>query len=124
MPNITHLGLCGLEKASESDRRWFERHPHRGWRLRKSIFGEKIRLVDPLEPPQGFTRWTVVKQIEPGFRVRAFCVGPIDAVPVESDDPIAELLIYVIENVGRCDWQSFSSIARHCFLPANGRAVA
>jgi hypothetical protein len=61
--------MCGLEAASEGDRIWFEAHLHRRFRVRPYIEGEwPDGALDHL--PQGQRWFTVVRQVEPGVRMR------------------------------------------------------
>ena len=53
--------------GSADDRAWFERHHGRNHRLRKPIGGEYLLV----RPSRGFKPMVVVKQLEPGSRVRA-----------------------------------------------------
>lgn len=59
----------GIEDASEADRLWFEARPHRQHRVRRHVVGEW-----PVEPPAptrpGWCRFTLVRQLRPGARLR------------------------------------------------------
>jgi hypothetical protein len=58
-----------MEAASETDRLWFEAHPHRSFRVRPHIPGEWPPGSLPARP-RGWRPYTVVRQVMPGFRLR------------------------------------------------------
>lgn len=64
-PKIQHLTTLFNpdveDRASESDRIWFEAHPHLPYRLRPALEYE-------LGLPHG--KYVLVRQVAPGFRVR------------------------------------------------------
>jgi hypothetical protein len=63
-------GEIASECASKSDRKFFERRPHRKVRLRRA-FKEQIAVISgPL--PDGFRWFAVVHQAAPGVRIRKF----------------------------------------------------
>jgi hypothetical protein len=49
--------------GSDDDRAWFERHPRRSYRLRRSYPDEA--------PDDLILGWVIVRQIAPGLRLRA-----------------------------------------------------
>ena len=57
------------ERASESDRLWFEAHPNQNHRLRPIIDGEFGRVHHKIKE-----NFVAVEQIRPGYRIRR----PID----------------------------------------------
>jgi hypothetical protein len=56
-----------IDRASELDRAWFERHPGRAYRIRPEIAGEHLDAVCPRDR----LAMTLVKQVRPGLRMRA-----------------------------------------------------
>ena len=65
---ITEPALVALiDRASDLDRAWFERHPGRAYRIRPEIAGEHLEAVCP----PGRLALTLVKQVRPGLRMRA-----------------------------------------------------
>jgi hypothetical protein len=57
-----------VERASDSDRLWFERHPGSRVRLRPMIAGEFDVSGIPADLPAD--GWVRVRQLAPGVRVR------------------------------------------------------
>jgi hypothetical protein len=51
----------------EADRRWFEKHPDRTYYIRLATASEMV-----LAPPSPFLIYAVIRQVEPGVRVRLF----------------------------------------------------
>jgi hypothetical protein len=60
--NAPGVNPAAVERASESDREWFESHPGKYERLRPIVPGEL--------PTECNTRFVIVTQIRPGFRLR------------------------------------------------------
>lgn len=86
----------GVECATESDRRWFEEHPHRAFRVRRMAaaeIGSATAALGTLKPaPAGYARFTLVRKVSPNLRVRAFIFGPADKSGQEaSEEAAAEL---------------------------------
>jgi hypothetical protein len=121
------IQLNRLEKATQDDARWFEKHPDRRYRIRKFMPGEA-----PLPPtPPRHRRlqgWTLLKQLAPGMRARTFIDAPEGFVPFDSDENVADLFGYAL-NPPPQD-QRFGvdtrggKIALDCFLPLSPKAVA
>jgi hypothetical protein len=67
-----------MERASESDRRWFEAHPGETTLIRARVEGEfgPSEFAVPIE-----AQWVVVEEIAPGLRTRRPLVvlGPEEA---------------------------------------------
>jgi hypothetical protein len=79
------------EKASKSDREWFARNPHRTYRVRRYIQGEfPSENADNIDPAK-YELWTLVKQIEPGVRLRLRLAVKSGAEPIDADWVIAPL---------------------------------
>jgi hypothetical protein len=72
-----------VEKAVESDRLYFERHPHRKHRIRRSHVAEILELEftsgEPHNAPPGWQWHSVVKQVCPNVRGRLFVLNRQDA---------------------------------------------
>jgi hypothetical protein len=73
------------EKASKSDREWFARNPHRTYRVRRYIRDEFPRKDSDGIDLTEFTPWTVVKQIEPGRRLRQGFFVKSGIQPIDAD---------------------------------------
>src|SRR5271165_2786347 len=74
-----------LERVTDGDRRFFERHKRRNHRLRPAaqIEIEQNEIIEDhrWELPRGWAWFTIVQQIAPGLRVRVFIELP------ETTDP-------------------------------------
>jgi len=58
-----------LNKEFEADRRWFEKHPDRKYRVRPATASEIVLAP----PPPGFRLpYAVIRQPEPGVRLRLY----------------------------------------------------
>lgn len=57
-----------IEAASEDDARWFRENPRRSHRIRPPVPGE-FGIKDP-HTAKPLTRWVMVRQVKPGFRMR------------------------------------------------------
>jgi hypothetical protein len=66
----TDPALIAAVDASEADRLWFQAHPHRKHRVRPHIPGEWPHGYPERVPPPGWRWFTVIRQVQPGFRVR------------------------------------------------------
>jgi hypothetical protein len=95
--SIAYLGRCGLETAMQSDREWFARNPHRAYRIRREIPGEFPARRSRIDTTK-WTVWTLVRQLEPGIRIRISLGVRCGAEPVDTDPSIEALFGYVIEN--------------------------
>ncbi len=62
--------LDALDTGSEGDRLWFEAHPHRQHRVRPYIPGEGPPGQHDPAPRLGHGLFVVVRQLQPGVRVR------------------------------------------------------
>ncbi len=63
-------GEIASERVAKSDRKFFERRPHRKVRLRRAFKEEIAVIPEPL--PDGFRWFAVVHHAAPGVRVRQF----------------------------------------------------
>jgi hypothetical protein len=90
MLKLPQKAVRGLEKAMRPDRKWFARNPSRSYRARPCVAGELLERMDG-QLKNGHSRWTLIRQIEAGFRVRTFIHTPNFAVPLDSDESIGAL---------------------------------
>jgi hypothetical protein len=78
-----------LDRVTEGDRLFFERHRHRSHRLRRAgqveIEEESILRGSRVELPTGAAWFTIVKQLSPGMRARVPVV-----LPEETNTDISE----------------------------------
>ena len=73
-----------VDRASESDRIWFELNPSRLFRIRDVMPYEDIGPT--IAPPDG-TGWrTLTVQLEPGSRLRAILAVPAELDNEDADD--------------------------------------
>jgi hypothetical protein len=87
-----------VDETLEGDRRFFNRHPERSHRVRKSARAEvKVGILMgfiPRQLPEGFTHYTLIRQISPGVRIRKFTTGTYGAdtdLPEEESRALYEL---------------------------------
>lgn len=95
----------GVDRATESDRKFFERFPTRNYRIRAMAPAEVAQLdivvngdMEPLKPG---CRWFVVmRQIMPGLRFKVFRQAPAEKVGEEASEHIARSLyeLHLTEN--------------------------
>lgn len=69
---------------------WFEQHPARTYRVRPALTGE----LPCMPPPSAGWSWIVVKQIQPGVRVRASFTT--DAIVLDSEQRARALFHCVV----------------------------
>ena len=85
----------GVDLATASDRRWFEEHPHRRFRIRRMTAAEigSTAAVCGLKPvPAGSARFTLVQRMGPNSRLRIFIFGPADKSGQETSEETAAAL--------------------------------
>jgi hypothetical protein len=87
------------EKVMRWDRRWFEQNPNRSYRARH-FYSREAPTGALVAPPHGHARWTLVYQVEPGFRWRAFLSLPMGAAPADCDESIRVLFEKCGPNAG------------------------
>jgi len=76
-----------LEKVMHRDRKWFAQSPGRSYRARP--FDARELPAGALGAlPHGHARWTLVRQIMEGIRLRAFICIPVAAAPADRDESI------------------------------------
>jgi len=100
MENIAYLGRRGLETARQSDRDWFARNPHRTYRIRREIPGEFPNGRRHSIETTKWTVWTLVKELEPGVRLRVGFSVVRGAEPIDNDRSIEPLFNYAVNNQG------------------------
>jgi hypothetical protein len=99
MLKIPQNGPRGLENAMRLDRKWFARNPSRLYRARPFVAGELPADLDR-RTPDNTERWTLVRQIEAGFRCRVFIYLPAFAAHVDRDESIAAMFKATLEGGG------------------------
>jgi hypothetical protein len=67
--------------ASKDDAAWFKAHPHRSHRLRRPHDVELQEAMAPTIAPASAIPYVVVRQVQPGFRLR---------LPIWSDIEVPE----------------------------------
>ena len=88
------LRISVLDSAWKTDDRlWFEQHPERSHRARLAFSGEADEVV--VKVPPGHVLLMLVRQAEPGKRVRTGFFLNTDLWPVPDDDAIAHALFDV-----------------------------
>ena len=91
------------EKVMRLDRSWFARNPDRYYRAR--LFDTRELTAGELDTlPYGHARWTLVFQIAPGFRLRAFLSLPREVAPNDSDESIQVFFEKCGSNAGYHDF--------------------
>jgi hypothetical protein len=82
-------GVERLDRVTDGDRRFFDRHQHRNHRLRHAAWIEieqkEIIAGARMEPPSGKRWFTIVWQVVPGMRFRGHIV-----LPETTDQDISE----------------------------------
>jgi hypothetical protein len=82
----------GVDRASQSDRRFFERFPHRSHRFRlasQAEIAQRAILTDAAGPlPKQFRHFVAVRNIAPGVRLRNFVIG-YDGAETDLDEVTA-----------------------------------
>ena len=68
-------GPSAIDKAAVSDRRFFERRPHRRYRIRRAFPGEIEQIAEAVgvefaPVPPGYVAAIIVQALGPGMRVR------------------------------------------------------
>ena len=81
-----------VDRVTEADARFFERFPHRQYRVRLSGQAEirQNEIIDgkPWAPPAGFRLFTLVRSIAPGVRMRLYIPAP-EGVETDVDEVTA-----------------------------------
>ena len=87
----------GVDRATESDRRFFRRFPDRIYRVRAMAPAEIEQLnvvvngeLEPLAP--GFRWFILMRQIVPGLRFKVFRQAPVEKVGEDVSEEIARAL--------------------------------
>ena len=78
------------DRAVEGDRRYFDRWPHRTYRVRLVSTAERKQLElfqgRPIKPGPDQAVFVVMKQLAPGVRMKATIVGPSESIGEELTD--------------------------------------
>jgi hypothetical protein len=80
--------LLRVHRELDADRRYFCRHPHRQYRIRRTYQAEfeHLRRDGAETPPPGKRHYTAVRQVCRGYRARLFFGGPADTETDLPDD--------------------------------------
>jgi hypothetical protein len=77
-------------RAVEGDRRYFDRWPHRTYRVRLVSAAERkqVELFQgrPIRPDPDQAVFVVMKQLAPGVRMKATIIGPCESIGEELTD--------------------------------------
>lgn len=86
----------GVGLVTASDRRWFEEHPGREFRVRRMAAAEIGSaagvLGSPKPLPPGMARFTLVRKIRSDCRMRIFIYGPAHKTGQETGEAVAAAL--------------------------------
>lgn len=86
----------GVDLITASDRRWFEEHPGREFRIRRMAaaeIGSAVAVRGELKPvPAGAARFTLVRKMGPTCRMRIFIYGPAYKTGRETGEGVAAAL--------------------------------
>ena len=86
----------GVDLVTASDRRWFEEHPGRQFRIRRMApaeIGSALAVSGKLKPvPAGAARFTLVRKLSPTCRMRIFIYGPAHKSGQETGEAVAAAL--------------------------------
>jgi hypothetical protein len=105
-----------VERATQDDAQWFEKHLGRTYRIRKHVPGELPVRRHKARPH--YQDWTLVKQLAPGRRVRMFIAAPLGFVPCDTDDNIGELMDFALSHPNhRGTSPESTELVLRCFLP-------
>jgi hypothetical protein len=92
-------GIERLDCLTDGDRRFFDCHKHRNYRLRQAgqieIEPKEITTGARMEPPSGKRWFTIVRQVRPGVRVRLSIALPETTGPDISERECEALFIRV-----------------------------
>lgn len=86
----------GVDLVTASDKRWFEEHPGREFRIRRMAapeIGSALAICGELKPIQdGAARFTLVRKLSPTCRMRIFIYGPSHKTGQETGEDVAAAL--------------------------------
>lgn len=78
------------DRAVEGDRRYFDRWPHRTYRIRLVSAAERKQVElfqgHPIRPDPDQAVFVVMKQLAPGVRMKATVIGPRESIGEELTD--------------------------------------
>lgn len=86
---------AGVDHITAEDRRWFEQHPGRRFRIRRMAAAEigTAEAAGGLNPlPAGAARFTLVRKVTPNLRTRIFIHGPAHKSGAEASEELAAAL--------------------------------
>lgn len=86
---------AGVEHVTAEDKRWFEQHPERCFRIRRMTAAEigTAEAMDALKPlPPGAARFTLVRKLTADRRTRIFIFGSATKSGAETGEDVAEAL--------------------------------
>lgn len=76
------MRVATTDAITDADRRFFERRPDRTYRMRRMAKAEIATLEavagGTMFLPPGSAPFTLIKNLAPGVRIRAFVPGPVD----------------------------------------------
>lgn len=84
--NVNEVYAVAYSRARLKDKAWFERYPHRRYRLRKLTDGEQRYLQCPRQA-DGYPARMLVEQLQPGFRRRELVYAELST---QAPDEILE----------------------------------
>jgi hypothetical protein len=88
------------DRSARSDRRFFERHPHRQYRIRLASQPERQQCEQLDGPmPPGFAYYTAVLNVRDGTRLRVFRLAHVGR-EVDVDETTARLIFEAVTPPG------------------------
>ena len=82
--------VCSNSAWKDDDRKWFERNPRRAHRVRPPFPGEYD--AEAAETPPGHVLIVLVRQVEPGRRIRSAVSLNAGLLPLPDDEAVAHAL--------------------------------
>jgi hypothetical protein len=116
VPNVTLFD----HPWKDDDRKWFERNPHRPHRVRMPFPGEADKEAANL--PAGQALIMLVRQVQPGARLRAAVSLDADFLPLPDDEAVAHALfeVAVQHEVVPRDGAALDALIKKYATPADG----
>jgi hypothetical protein len=102
---VTHLSKVHMLDSAwkADDRAWFEANPWRSHRIRRPLEGENFPVT---ERPEHHSLVVVVRQVEPGSRIRTACCLR-DGAPLPDDEALLHAVFDAV-----CQGQPISDLER------------
>jgi hypothetical protein len=91
LPHLAEKLTFHSVAAGNADQVWFEKHPARSHRLRPLLPNEFAGDAAKLTPPPGHELQVLVRQIEPGMRIRSGFYRNLE-IPIPDSEPIIRAL--------------------------------